>query len=110
MRRKSDAADASLFPDEDGPKGKTTFREDPHWYARNLGHMLLGERPDICGGPYPRAEIEEQLRKTLVFWSRFANCDLDDPSENDVREFEGLFRQALLAGVQKPEDPLSPYL
>jgi len=76
-RRRTTAPSASLFADDGPPAPETTtVHEDPYWFARTLSGMLLRGRSAIQGGPYPRADIESQLRETLQYWCRFADVDV----------------------------------
>ena len=96
-----------LFDDSTPEKPATSFREDPHWYAIDACHMLRGEGP--YQRPFTRAVIDAQLRKTLVFWSRADNRDLDQPSEAD-REFEVLLLKHLHLEHRKETDIYRGYL
>jgi hypothetical protein len=99
MARKSHVVVPSLFGDGDEPQtvASPTLREDPYWFARTLSLMLFRGRPAICGGPFPRADIERQLLKVMTWWCYACNIDLPQPPETFVCEFEALFVEPLVA-------------
>ena len=66
------------------PRAGTEIPDDPSWFAKILALRLNSTilRPE---------GIEEDLRKTLLYWAGFAGLDVPEPSPALLSEFERIF-------------------